>query len=60
VGGLGPSLIMGSGGFRNEGRGAEPVGLGDGRTATWAIWLLPRDASRTAVIMGDARVMFVY
>jgi len=29
VGGLGPSLIMGSGGFRNEGRGAEPGSLGD-------------------------------
>jgi len=30
VGGLGPSLIMGSGGFINEGRGAEPGSLGDG------------------------------
>jgi len=50
---------MGSGGFRKEGQGAEPEGLGDGRTATWAIWLLPRDASRSAVIMGDATVMLV-
>jgi len=29
VGGLGPSLIMGSGGFRNEGRGAEAWAQGE-------------------------------